>query len=250
MKTNGSRFFFLWRIRSRVRKWIAESPSTRSPQLLLFYYRRFGFLKTLGFGLYDEEFFSDQVRFEAAYADLAEVLYSAFTPKSVCDFGCGNAFLIHFLKGLGLTVKGVECSSAAFTHIASTVKSDVLIADVTQSLALGTFDLAISTEVAEHISKSKSMALVDNVTRHAKSFVFFTAAQPGQWGDGHINCQPKDYWQQLFHAKGWCLSDHLQMQVAREIRKRPRIDKLLPWISQNMLVLVPIREQGWRQSTS
>ena len=33
--------------------------------------------------------------------------------------------------------------------------------------------------------------------------VFFSAAEPGQNGVGHINCQPMEYWTEKFVEKGY-----------------------------------------------
>jgi hypothetical protein len=234
---------YLRNTRASARSWIAESPSTRDPRLLLYYWRRFGLLKTLGFRLYDDSFFADNLPLKDAYADLANVVYSAFMPESACDFGCGNAFLIFFLKQAGVKVHGVEGSRSAMSYIPDDIKGQVDIASVTRPLSLGAFDLVISTEVAEHIPKVESVRLIDNLVYHAKRGIFFTAAHPGQWGDGHINCQPKQYWEQLFRARGWCVHAILQEQIKQAIRERPRIDAMLPWVSSNMLALIPANSE-------
>ena len=136
--------------------------------------------------------------------------------------------MISCLKELGVYVRGVDNSLAAFSNIPENVKFDVTIASVTQPLDLGRFDLVLSTEVAEHIGKRDSAGLVRNLTRNATCGIFFTAAAPGQGGDGHINCQPKSYWVELFGANGWCVSETLQNKVLQAIQQRPRINALLP----------------------
>jgi hypothetical protein len=30
---------------------------------------------------------------------------------------------------------------------------------------------------------------------------------PGQWGDGHINCQPKQFWIDLMQGHGWSFNE-------------------------------------------
>jgi hypothetical protein len=67
----------------------------------------------------------------------------------------------------------------------------------------------------------------------------FTAAQPGQWGDGHINCQPKSYWQDLFGEFGWYPNDSLETAIAEEIRKNPQIRSSLPWMARNLMIFTP-----------
>jgi len=81
---------FLADVRSSVRHFTAKSPSTRDPRLIYYYLRRFGLIKTLGFGIYDGEFFAGHVELKEAYRELADVIYSVFRPESVCDFGHVN----------------------------------------------------------------------------------------------------------------------------------------------------------------
>jgi len=206
---------------------------------MYYYLRRFGLIKALGFGIYDGEFFAGQVDLTEAYRELADVIYSSFRPGSVCDFGCGNAFLIHFLKSSGVNVKGVEGSQHAFTYIPENVRNHVIISTVTKPLSLGRFDLVICTEVAEHIPKKMSTCLIENLVKHAKSGIFFTAAQPGQWGDGHINCQPRGYWENMFCGHGWRVNKALEARILEGIRAKRRINKQLPWAPKNMIALVP-----------
>ena len=222
-----------------ILKWMAESPSTRDPRLFLYIWRHCGLFKALGFRIYDDKFYADHVRLEKAYADLASIIKSVFSPESVCDVGCGNAFIINHLKQSGVRVKGIEGSRDVLPYIPAAVRSEVLIGSVTQPFCLGTFDLVVSMEVAEHIPKAKSAILVKNLVQHARASVLFTAAAPGQWGDGHINCQPKSYWERLFCEQGWCVNENLQTEVLLAIRQRPPINELLPWISRNLMVLTP-----------
>lgn len=67
------------------------------------------------------------------------------------------------------------------------------------------FDLVICLEVAEHLLQSSARPFIASLTRHSDSVVF-SAAVPGQVGQGHINCQWPTYWQSLFNECGYeCL---------------------------------------------
>jgi len=57
--------------------------------------------------------------------------------------------------------------------------------------------LAICLEVAEHIDPYEADYVVEKLTELAPTIIF-SAAVPGQGGHGHINCQPKEYWEHKF----------------------------------------------------
>ena len=229
----------LSQIRSAIGAWIARSPSTRDPRLFLFYLKRLRLLQMLGFCIYDSEFFADHLRLEKGYLRLAAVIHSVLRPATACDLGCGNGQLIDALKGCGVHVKGVEGSREALPHIPKAVRNDISFSDVRRPLSLGSFDLVICTEVAEHISPRYAHVLIDNIVRHATKNILFTAAQPGQWGDGHINCRPKEYWKERFRERGWDVKYDQQDRIDRGIQSNRDITTQLPWIEKNLLVLAP-----------
>jgi SAM-dependent methyltransferase len=209
-------------------------------------WKTYGFLKALGIGLYDDRFFEEHLRLEGAYAELASVINLVLQPESVCDFGCGNGFIVHYLKQLGVTVRGVETSTKAYQFAPAQVREDILTENILGLLPLGKFDVTISTEVAEHIPKAKGELLIKNLTHHAIRGIFFTAARPGQWGDGHINCQPKSYWERIFLKYRWCPDQILQDRFLAELRARPIIDERIPWASKNAMIFVPLAESHAR----
>ena len=62
------------------------------------------------------------------------------------------------------------------------------------------FDLAISMEVAEHLKESSADTFIQTLCSSA-NVVLFSAAHPGQGGDGHINEQPLEYWIEKFRKQ-------------------------------------------------
>jgi len=107
-------------------------------------------------------------------------------PKSVCDFGCGNGFLLHFLAQRGIEVSGVEGSSDALKFMDNSIRSRILVHDLTEPIETSVHDLVISTEVAEHLPKRAAATFVQNLASSAARSIVFTAAHPGQLGGGHI----------------------------------------------------------------
>lgn len=97
-------------------------------------------------------------------------------------------------------------------------------------------DLAICLEVAEHLPEASADGLVAFLTGHAQ-YVLFSAAPPGQTGDGHINEQWPDYW-----AKKFLLQNFLPMDV---IRKYIWTESAIPfWYRQNIFLCVRAEQMG------
>jgi hypothetical protein len=139
--------------------------------------------------LYDEE---------KPFADrLAGILIDEFNPSSVVDYGCANGLYLHPFHKNEVKIHGYEVSKEALEYpvvpryyLSLMNETDVFIGE-------RFFDLAICLEVMEHIPEQFAALAVYNLTRLSETIIF-TAAQPGQGGNGHINCQIKEYWIDLF----------------------------------------------------
>lgn len=72
--------------------------------------------------------------------------------------------------------------------------------------------VVLCLEVAEHIDAQHSEAVVESIWRNTLpgGMVIFSAAQPGQGGVGHINCQPPSYWRNLAQAQGFVFDADLE----------------------------------------
>lgn len=91
------------------------------------------------------------------------------------------------------------------------------------------FDLAISFEVAEHLSESAAESFVKTIIS-ASDCVLFAAALPLQGGQNHINEQSPIYWERLFNKYGYEFHD-----VFRHIFWNN--DKIFRWYKQNMFLV-------------
>ena len=90
------------------------------------------------------------------------------------------------------------------------------------------FNLLLCLEVAEHLPSDSASNFIQNLTKHSDTIVF-AAACPNQPGQGHINCQWIDYWQDLFNKYGYACYDEI----------RPLIwDENFPewWYKQNIFI--------------
>ena len=136
-------------------------------------------------------------------SSIAASILKDFSPKSVVDVGCGTGALLFELKQKGCSTYGLEYADAAIRFCRSrgltVTKLDLENDDFVPEKK---FDVAISTEVAEHLPES----VADRYLRLLSSLsdqVVFTAAPPGQGGEDHVNEQPPEYWIAKFNALGF-----------------------------------------------
>ena len=125
-------------------------------------------------------------------------------PKNIVDFGCGEGVWLEVARGLdeNISFLGIDCDYLDRERLK--IPSDLFMAaDLSRPLEIKEkYDLAISTEVAEHIEERYSEQFVDNITSAADR-IFFTAATPGQDGVNHINEQWQSYWIEKFRRRGY-----------------------------------------------
>lgn len=224
-----------------LRTWIAESPSTRDTGLIWYQIKTHGVKRVLTRNFYDRGFYEEHVKLKPAYQELAELIFARFHPTSVCDFGCGNGFLLHFLAQRGVDVAGVEGSKAALEFMDSSLRDRVQIRNLAEVIKTDVYDLVISTEVAEHLPKKAAPVLVSNLIGSASREIVFSAAKPGQWGDGHINCQPKEFWISLFSSHGWDYDQAATNDFTSALKRSAEVSEKLPWLVDNFMLFVPVQ---------
>lgn len=76
--------------------------------------------------------------------------------RKVCDIGCGNGYIAGQLAKTGFSVTGVDASESGVeiarrTHPAADFQCALIGQDLTGVLPSGEFDLAISSDVIEHL---------------------------------------------------------------------------------------------------
>ena len=140
------------------------------------------------------------------------MIIKLFTPKSIIDFGCGLGTWLKVFKENGVNkIIGVDGSYVE--------KNDLLIPDecfiscdfddpdrVIETINDAKFDLAVSLEVAEHISAENSEKFISMLTL-SSNIVLFSAAIPYQGGRNHINEQWQSYWAKKFQGRGFVAVD-------------------------------------------
>ena len=154
--------------------------------------------------------------------------------RSVVDVGCGTGVLAREMQRRGKIVFGYEYSARARRYAARkgvTVYPFEIQAHVTQRPLQAPFDLAVSTEVAEHLPKNLAGPFVDFMIG-SSPLVIFTAAHPGQGGHGHINEQPQSYWIEKFAERG---RPH-DAEASVTIAEKACANGCDPWLYENLMV--------------
>lgn len=150
-------------------------------------------------------------------------------PARVVDVGCGRGGWLRVFLDHGATeVLGVDGDwvDPAGLHIP---RERFQHRDLRQPLEIaGTFDLAVSLEVAEHLPATQADGFVGALTRLAP-VVLFSAAIPHQGGVGHVNEQWPEYWAECFVRHGFLAVDVLR----RELWDDPGVAW---WYAQNLLL--------------
>lgn len=180
--------------------------------------------------LYQPDYFVEGI-FKTDYASIASLIFKTYQPKTIVEFGCGPGHLTRELDKLNIAVTAIDgFSNPDFKRAKSITFTKVDLNDqkaIAQFLGDKKFDLAICTEVGEHLNPASSVHLVKYLTQSAP-VVIFSAAVPGQGGHGHINCQPRELWHDLFSKSGFRLIDSFRQKLRDN-------ETLAMWYKLNLL---------------
>lgn len=125
--------------------------------------------------------------------------------EEAADYGAGKGYLIDALRcWLPHTCfSGVELDESLESE-ASTFATEVISwgIDACEYFVNGV-DLVCCIEVAEHIPEERVYDLIDRLCDASSKWILFSAAHPGQGGEGHVNEQTQFYWAQKFRERGF-----------------------------------------------
>ena len=149
--------------------------------------------------LYDARFYEGHVATSLLSARIyLRYLWQFTQAESVLDVGCGRGAWLKACHELGSqTLLGYDGDwNSQSQMIDDSVKFHGI--DLNQPFSVPQkVDLAISLEVAEHLSPSIAPQFV-RCLADASDTVLFSAAYTRQGGTNHINEQPHSYWAHLF----------------------------------------------------
>ena len=123
----------------------------------------------------------------------AEEQIVATPPRAlrVLDVGCGPGIYVKAMREAGIDADGVDLDPWCPYTVCD------VFSDEFKEKFYKKYDLCLSLEVAEHLRPELADGFVERLVSVAPA-VLFSAAQPGQGGHGHINCQTKEYWAEKF----------------------------------------------------
>ncbi len=144
--------------------------------------------------------------------ELVPIIMKLGSFSSVIDVGCGLGTFMRAFKESGvidiLGIDGKWCKKELlFQNIDS---SEFIEQDLETKIEINRkFDLAISLEVAEHLTIHRAKSFVDDLCNLSDTIVF-SAAIPHQGGDHHLNEQTLSYWINLFNNNNYKACDMIR----------------------------------------
>lgn len=173
--------------------------------------------------IYNRAFYADSINVQRIGANaIMPLVFNRFGSdiQSVVDFGCGPGGWLVVAKRLGASrVVGLDGDWVP-RKMRLLSEDEFVEVDLEKTVDVGTFDLALCLEVAEHLEPSRAKTLVGDVVSAAR-LVLWSAATPGQGGDHHVNEQPHDYWHRLFEERGFTILDMIRPALAQIEQKIP-----------------------------
>jgi hypothetical protein len=182
---------------------------------------------------YGHDFYADRHQ-ETVYSanTVLSLVLDALPPvRSSIDFGCGLGTWLSVLKEKGICeIQGLDGPWVEH-NLLEIPREDFREINFEETITLEKrYDLAITLEVAEHVSQESATSFVESLVR-ASDFVLFSAAIPFQGGTGHVNEQWPDYWVEIFATRGYVALDLVRNKIWN--------DKNIPfWYRQNILLFV------------
>ena len=157
------------------------------------------------------------------------ILFDVTTIRSVVDVGCGMGTWLEAARKLGAEeVLGID---GPWLGDEDRLLGDgfFLVRNLEEKIDTASkFDLAISLEVAEHLSAERADGFVEDLCSMS-DLVLFSAATPGQGGMHHINEQWQSYWARRFQGQGYGAYDFVRDSIwSRE--------EIPVWYKQNIVV--------------
>ena len=157
---------------------------------------------------------------------IATYIHENLPGKTISDIGCGPGIYVQALRELGEEAFGFDSDDR--------VRGKENLTQISLFNLEQPADIVFCFEVAEHLPENKADDVVSSMVKNLKQdgLIFWTAAQPGQGGHGHINCQPKEYWETKFNEQGLTRDKVQEDKLLDFIKQGPHMG----WFVNNLMV--------------
>jgi glycosyltransferase involved in cell wall biosynthesis len=151
----------------------------------------------------------------------------AVPDAKIVDIGCGLGTYVNALRDVGFDAVGYD--------IDPKVKGRPNLFHEDLFTVNDQGNIVICLEVAEHIHEKLSDNVVKAVCKNVApgGVIIWTAAKPGQGGTGHINCQPKEYWEDKFNKEGFIRDRDIENSILNHVTQ----GYYMGWFVNNLMVL-------------
>jgi hypothetical protein len=169
---------------------------------------------------------------EAASAAAALPLLLDLVPDvtSLSQVGFGSGEWLAEALRLGVPdVRGIDGPWATLDGLL-VAREQISVVDTRETFHCESCHLAVCVEYAEHLPESRAASFIADLVSLAP-VIAFSAAIPGQDGDGHVNEQWPSYWEAHFAAVGYRMVDAVRYRLWNE----PDVPS---YIAQNLLIAV------------
>jgi hypothetical protein len=158
-------------------------------------------------------------------ACLAAAMVKKFSHlESLVDIGCGNGkYTMNFMAN-GIHCIGYDGSPLTPELTYGTCR----IADFSELVDIGKFDMVLSLEVGEHIPSEYENIFLDNLAYASDGYIVISWAIPGQPGIGHVNCQTNFHVIRALRERGF----YHNLSIEDYLRKHSS----LPWFKETLMV--------------
>ncbi len=159
---------------------------------------------------YTESFYDARDEGSRASAEtILPIVFDLIHVESAIDVGCATGTWVEVLARHTDDVVGIDGEWVPMETRGSWFQPR----NLEQPLLMDRrFDLAISMEVAEHLSPERADGFVMDLVKLADA-ILFSAAIPGQGGEHHRNEQWQSYWAERFRSHGFYPHDLIRPKV-------------------------------------
>ncbi|MFN3306371.1 MAG: class I SAM-dependent methyltransferase [Candidatus Kapaibacteriota bacterium] len=180
---------------------------------------------------YDADFYKQRTDSLRAAYQIVPYIIKLLKPKSVVDVGCGTGEFLYVFEEMGVSdYLGID-GDWVLRQRMRIPKEKFIPMNLEEPRKLSrTYDLAISLEVAEHLSSEAAERFVKFLVS-LSDYVLFSAAIPFQGGLNHINEQWPDYWFKLFGKHNFTPIDIVRKQFWNN-------EEVVYWYSQNTFLYI------------